>query len=173
MCSHDSRGLGHTSRTLAIASKLAESIQDCSILLLTDLPIIGRFKFPQNIDYVRLPGIADKSSEFSRADALNIGLESTLKLRAKIVKSVTKTFRPQLVIVERNPCQLPEEMRRALAFIRQELPETRIVWGLPDVVGEPEAVLRDWSRHGIFDLFERLCDELWIQIGRASCRERV
>src|SRR5437867_2946509 len=122
MCSHDSRGLGHTSRTLAIASKLAESIQDCSILVLTDLPIIGRFKFPQNIDYVRLPGIADKSSEFPRADALNIGLESTLKLRAKIVKSVTKTFRPQLVIVERNPCQLPEVMRRALAFIRKSCP---------------------------------------------------
>src|SRR5438093_2311123 len=87
MCSYDSRGLGHTSRTLAIASKLAADIQDCAILVLTDLPIIGRFKFPRNVDYVRLPGIGERTGEFSRTDALNIAVESTLKIRRKIVQS--------------------------------------------------------------------------------------
>ena len=46
MYSHDSTGLGHTFRTLMIASHLAESLTNCSILVLTDLSIIGRFKFP-------------------------------------------------------------------------------------------------------------------------------
>jgi predicted glycosyltransferase len=162
MCTHDSRGLGHTSRTLAIASRLALDVPDCSILVVTDLPIIGRFKFPQNVDFVRLPGVAEPGRDRSRISGLNIARESTLKLRRRIVRSVVKSFEPDLVIVERDPGQLTNEMRDILEYVREQLPETRIVWGLPDVAGEPEAVVRDWKREGVLDLFDEVCDEIWI-----------
>ena len=159
--SHDSRGLGRTSRALAIASKLAEDFRDSSILLLTDLPIIGRFRFPQQVDCVRLPAVAEPLAPRSR-DTLNVTRESTLRIRRRIIHGVAKAFKPDVFIVERDPCDLHDEMRRALSFLREEVPHCKIVWGLLDVIGDPEMVIQDWSRHRVSDLFGELCDELWV-----------
>ena len=59
--SHDHSGLGYTARALAMAAYLTERFKDCSVILVTDLPIIGRFRFPSNVDYVRLPGLEERS----------------------------------------------------------------------------------------------------------------
>src|SRR5437867_8738519 len=121
MYSHDRRGLGHTSRTLAIASSVTSHIRDCAVLLLTDLSIIGRFKFPENVDYIRLPTI-DQGSNGTHSYSLNIDVEDTLEIRHRITRSATKTFRPNLIILERDPSVLQSETRQALEFVRNELP---------------------------------------------------
>ena len=162
MCSHDRWGLGSTSRTIAIASRLALDVPACSILVLTDLAIVGRFRFPQNVDFVRLPGVPSHGNGFGPVGKGDPVTDSVLRIRRKITQSVAKSFRPDIVVVERDPIDLPDEMRKALGFVRQELPGTRIVWGLPDVVGEPQAVVASWKRAGVLDLFDGFCDEIWI-----------
>ena len=52
MYSHDTYGLGHIRRTLAIASHLRTP--NVNILIITGSPIVGRFSFPPQIDFVRL-----------------------------------------------------------------------------------------------------------------------
>jgi predicted glycosyltransferase len=162
MYCHDRFGLGHTSRTLAIASHLAENLANCSILVLTDLSIIGRFKFPQNVDYVHLPGIVHNADQRYYAGNLNIELENTYKIRRKITQSAARTFQPDLIVVERDPFGLQNEMQRTLSFIREELPQTKVIWGLPDVIGEPEMVVREWNREGVYEALNRFCDEIWV-----------
>ncbi|MDZ7291897.1 MAG: hypothetical protein ONB42_18330 [candidate division KSB1 bacterium] len=162
MYCHDRFGLGHTTRTLRIASYLAENLADCSVLVLTDLSIIGRFKFPQNVDYVHLPGITQNVHPQYRAGTLNLEHENTIRIRRKITQSAAKTFQPNLFVIERDPFGLQSEMQRMLSFVREELPETKVIWGLPDVVGEPESVVSDWKREGVYQSLERFCDEIWV-----------
>jgi predicted glycosyltransferase len=162
MYCHDRFGLGHTTRTLKIASHLAENLPNCSILVLTDLSIIGRFKFPQNVDYVHLPGLTTGANQQYHAGSLNIEQESTLLIRRKITKSAAKTFQPDLLIIERDPFDLQDEMARILSFMREALPKTKVVWGWPDVIGEPQMVVDDWSREGIYQTLDRFCDEIWV-----------
>jgi hypothetical protein len=68
---------------MTMASYLAENLADCSILVLTDLSIVGRFKFPQNVDYVHLPGIGSKFNSNQYTGNLNIELDETLTIRRK------------------------------------------------------------------------------------------
>ena len=161
MCSYDRRGLGRTARTLDIASALTGQLPQCSILVLSNLSIIGRFRSPQHVDFIRLPGIGPALAS-QPAD-----VERTLRVRRAIAEGTVESFRPDLVVIERDPAHLPEEMRHVLSFAREKLPRTRIVWALPDVVGEPRAVSPEWSREGVFDTLDRLCDEVWVYGVRA------
>lgn len=162
MYCHDRLGLSHAMRTMTVASHLAEHLADCSILVLTDLSIIGRFKFPQNVDYVHLPGIANKSKSSQYAGSLNIELEETLSIRRKIIKSAAKTFQPDFFIVERDPFGPHDEIQRILSSMREHLPKTKIIWGLSDVIGDPEMVRREWSRDDFYRMLEQYCDEIWV-----------
>jgi predicted glycosyltransferase len=149
-------------RTMMMASYLAENLADCSILVLTDLSIIGRFKFPQNVDYVHLPGIASQYNSYQYTGNLNIELDETLTIRRKITKSAARTFQPDFFIVERDPFGLQEEMYRLLSFMREHLPKTKLIWGLSDVIGDPDLIRRDWNRNGFYRVLEQYCDEIWI-----------
>ena len=53
MYSHDTYGLGHIRRTMAIADYLRGP--HINILILTGSPIVGRFAFPEQVDFVRIP----------------------------------------------------------------------------------------------------------------------
>jgi predicted glycosyltransferase len=158
-------GLGHATRGLAIASHLTQRYPDCSVLLVTDLPIIGRFHFPPNVDYVRLPGIGQGGDSGRAATSLDVS--SALKIRRKILQGVIKTFRPQILILERDPSSLALEVQRVLTFLREEIPEAKAVWALPDIVGEPQGVIDSWTRASVYSALDELCDEVWVHGDRS------
>jgi predicted glycosyltransferase len=164
MYCHDRFGLGHTTRTLKIAAHLAENLADCSLLVLTDLAIVGRFKFPPNTDYVHLPGLSHSSQQSRRSGTghLNLDFDNTRRIRRKITQSAARTFQPNLFLVECNPLEGNGEIQRILAFVREDLPDTKVIWGLPDTLGEPEAVVDSWRREGIGQTLACFCHEIWV-----------
>lgn len=160
---HDNNGISKTMRAMKIATHLARSLADCSILVLTDLSIIGKFRFPENVDFVHLPGLIYQTNNDIRARNLNIASASALKLRRKIVQSTAKTFKPHLILVESDLNKVSvSEIYRTLRFLRDNLEQTKIVWGLPDTVGLAHEVERIWSRYKIAVAFEKVVDEIWV-----------
>ena len=160
--SHDGLGLGHTSRALAIASHISQHIENCSILLLTDLSIVGKLRLPPNVDYVHLPGVVREADLGYRSRNLNIKAKKTLRIRCKITQSAAKTFNPQLMIIDRDPTSISMEMRRNLSFMNEVLPRTKIVWSLPDILGDPGMVVQSWHREYVYKILHHFCDEIWI-----------
>ena len=160
--SQDSHGLSHTLRALSVAERIAGSFRNASIMLLTDLAIIGKFKLPGQVDYVHLPGIIYSGFDEVRSRNLNLKAKKIIQIRCKIAQSAAKTFKPQLVVVDRNPLNLPIEMKKILGYIRDILPQTRIVWTLPDVQGDPELITRAWHQKKIYKLLQQNTDEIWI-----------
>ncbi len=162
MYSHDTLGMGHTWRTITIASHLAKNIANASILVLTDLPIIGRLRLPANVDYVHLPGVVLSTAQEYQARNLNLDLKKLIKIRCKITQSALKTFKPQLIIVERDPLVLPDEMDRILSFVRDKMPLTKVVWGLSDIIGKSDFIVREWTGQQVYQMLDRFCDEIWV-----------
>jgi len=162
MYCNDSRGLGQTTRTLNIAASLSKTLEDCSVLVLTDLSTVGRFRLAERVDYVHLPVLESKNHLGQAFSGLNIEYENKLRLRRKIAQSAIKTFRPDVVMLDESVLNHPEEMQRIVDCIRDELPATKILWGLSDTLGAPEWVVRQWSGNGIFEVFERYADEILI-----------
>lgn len=162
MYSNDYNGLGYTTRSLTIASHLAKNLPDVSILLLTDLPIIGRLRIPRNVDYVHLPEIVFYKKKGLENSEINLELQSILKIRKKITKTAIKTFKPQLIIIEHDPLVLPGEMKHTFSFVRKKMSNTKVVWGFPDIFGEPDEVVKKWAREKVYKVLNKICDEIWI-----------
>ncbi|MEE4357163.1 MAG: glycosyltransferase [Desulfococcaceae bacterium] len=160
MYSHDTYGLGHIRRTMAIASHLRA--KDINILILTGSPIAGRFSFPDQVDFVRIPGMIKKTNEEYLPLSIKINPGHALEIRKNIITATTKTFHPHLFIVDKEPLGLKKEILPTLQWIRKCHPDTRTVLGLRDIMDDRETILRSWTKRGIYDVLASLYSEIWV-----------
>ncbi len=160
MYSHDTYGLGHIRRTMAIASHLRAA--NVNILIMTGSPIVGRFAFPDQIDFVRIPGMIKKTNEEYLPLSIKINPRHALDIRKNIIHATTKTFRPHLFIVDKEPLGLKKEVLVTLQWLRRCLPHTRTVLGLRDIMDDAHSVRASWKKKGIYEVLDTLYDEIWV-----------
>ncbi|MFZ7125084.1 MAG: glycosyltransferase family protein [Desulfobacterales bacterium] len=160
MYSHDTYGLGHIRRTMAIASHLCDP--GINILILTGSPIAGRFAFPEQIDFVRIPGMIKKTNEEYRPLSIKIDPHQALDIRKSIITATAKAFQPHLFIVDKEPLGLKKEVLPTLRWIRKCLPESKTVLGLRDVMDDAESVRKDWRQRRVYDSLASLYSEIWV-----------
>ncbi|CAB1075705.1 Mlr3248 protein [Olavius algarvensis Delta 1 endosymbiont] len=160
MYSHDTYGLGHIRRTMAIASHLLGP--RINILILTGSPIAGRFSFPEQIDFVRIPGMIKKTNDEYLPLSIKINVRHALDIRKNIITATAKTFQPHLFIVDKEPLGLKKEVLPTLQWLRRCRPDTRSILGLRDIMDDAESVKRDWREKRVYQHLEQLYSEIWI-----------
>ena len=160
MYSHDTYGLGHIRRTMAIASNLLGP--RINILLLTGSPIAGRFSFPDRIDFVRIPGMIKKTNDEYRPLSIKLNARHALDIRKNIITATAKTFQPHLFIVDKEPLGLKKEVLPTLQWLRRCRPDTRSILGLRDIMDDAESVKKDWHDKKVYQHLEQLYSEIWI-----------
>ncbi len=160
MYSHDTYGLGHIRRTLAIATQLRDA--NINILILTGSPIVGRFSFPEQIDFVRIPGMIKKTNEEYLPLSIKINAKHALDIRKNIITATAKTFQPHLFIVDKEPLGLKKEVLPTLQWLRRCQPNTQTILGLRDIMDDRQTVRRDWNKKGIYDILDKLYSEIWV-----------
>ena len=160
MYSHDTYGLGHIRRSMAIARHL--SGQEVNILILTGSPIAGRFTLPEQVDFVRIPGMIKKTNDEYHSLSIRIDPNQALNIRKSIILATAKTFKPDLFIVDKEPLGLKREVLPTLKWIRKSLPATRTILGLRDILDESSVVCKDWSAKDVYRYLEELYDEIWV-----------
>ncbi len=168
--SHDTYGLGHIRRTMAIAGHLREST--VNVLILTGSPIAGRFSFPENVDFVRIPGMIKKTNDEYQSLSIRIDPEHALNIRRSIILTTAKTFRPNLFLVDKEPLGLKKEVLPTLEWIQRYCPHTKTVLGLRDIMDDRETVRADWVNKDVYRLLDQLYSEIWIY-GRKSIYDAV
>ena len=160
MYSHDTYGLGHIRRSMAIAASLLEP--RVNILILTGSPIAGRFSFPEQIDFVRIPGMIKRTNEEYRPLSIKINARHALDIRKNIITATVKTFQPQLFIVDKEPLGLKREVLPALQWLRRSRPRTRTVLGLRDIMDDADVTRREWADKGVYSALDELYSEIWV-----------
>ncbi len=160
MYSHDTYGLGHIRRTMAIATHLRDP--GINILILTGSPIAGRFTFPEQIDFVRIPGMIKKTNEEYRPLSIKIDPRHALDIRKNIITATAKAFQPHLFLVDKEPLGLKKEVLPTLRWIRRCLPNSKTVLGLRDVMDDAESVRNDWRKRRVYDSLDSLYSEIWV-----------
>lgn len=145
MYSHDTYGLGHIRRTMAIASHLAGP--GVNVLILTGSPIVGWFSFPEQFDFVRIPGMIKKTNDEYLPMPIKINPQHAVNIRTNIITATTaQTFQPHLFIVDKEPLGLKKEVLPTLQWLRRCLPNTRTILGLQGIMDEAEIVRSDWKK---------------------------
>jgi predicted glycosyltransferase len=160
MYSHDSYGLGHIRRTMAIAAHLLGP--RINILILTGSPIAGRFSFPEQIDFVRIPGMIKKTNEEYLPLSIKINARHALDIRKNIITATAKTFQPQLFIVDKEPLGLRKEVLPTLKWLQRCRPNTRAILGLRDIMDDAATIKKDWNEKGVYQVLESLYSEIWV-----------
>jgi predicted glycosyltransferase len=160
MYSHDTYGLGHIRRTMAIASYLLGP--RINILILTGSPIAGRFSFPEQIDFVRIPGMIKKTKDEYLPLSIKINARHALDIRKNIITATAKTFQPQLFIVDKEPLGLRKEVLPTLKWLQRCRPNTRAILGLRDIMDDAATVKKDWGEKGVYEVLESLYSEIWV-----------
>ncbi|WAC65592.1 glycosyltransferase [Agrococcus sp. SL85] len=162
LSSHDSAGLGHLRRNLALAHALARGLDEpVSGLLIAGRPEAAEFEAPEGWDWLILPGIERTATGYG-ARAIDAGLEELTRLRGRIVLSAVRAFAPDLVIVDRHPFGVERELAPALHALRVERPGCRVVLGLRDVLDAPEVVQREWHAVGGVGALRSVLSAIWV-----------
>ena len=160
MYSHDTYGLGHIRRTMAIANHLRT--MSTNILILTGSPIAGRYSFPENVDFVRIPGMIKKTNDEYRSLSIRINAEHALNIRKSIISATAKSFQPDLFIVDKEPLGLKREVLPVLRWFKKYSPKTRTVLGLRDIMDDRDTVCRDWQHKKVYRYLDELYSEIWV-----------
>lgn len=164
--SHDAQGLGHLRRNLALAHHLARQLPDIAStevtgLVATGLTPDGSFELPQGFDWLVLPGVK-KTGGMYLPRRLRASRDELAVLRSSLLEASLLSFAPDLVIIDRHPYGVRQELREPLRRFKRTHPGSRVVLGLREILDSPDTLAREWASLGSGELLRELIDQVWV-----------
>ena len=165
--SHDTFGLGHLRRNLAIAARLLNGNGRFSVRLLTGSPVIRQWHLPPGLQVQPLPPVVKTGAEQYAAHDRSQLFGMVKGYREALILKTILRHRPDVFLVDHAPAGMNGELLSTLALIRQELPDTRAILGLRDILDKPSIVQDIWRDQGIHALIEQAYDDVFVYGSKA------
>lgn len=157
--SHDSQGLGHVRRNLALAAALRAADPRTRVLVVSGADEAAALPRPAGCDVLGLPGLVKDRQGRYASRHLDVPLGDLVALRGSVLAAALCSFAPDVVIVDRHVRGFGGELERGLDSLP---PTTRVVLGLRDVLDDPAEAAREWSACGGTAALERWYSEIWV-----------
>lgn len=150
----DQRGLGHINRTLTIARHLLAAHPRAVAYIATRSPINNGFVMPERCDLIKLatrmvpdcfPRDVEDKRHFRRA-------------RRHMLRDAAECLSPDLVIVDHEPLGANGEFREGLYALREMRPDATLIFGLRDIMDDPDRIKEQWHATGAYGAFRSLFD---------------
>src|SRR6185312_2447696 len=154
--SYDERGVGHVRRSIAIAHAIAAD-RPSSILLVAGAREAALFKLPEGTDTLALPAPSTDFNGDRRGPTTGLDTAGTVRLRGRALRNALAAFGPEVLIVDRLPLGVHDELADSLGVLRAM--GTRLVLGLRDVLDAPEAVRAEFARPNALAILREHYDE--------------
>jgi predicted glycosyltransferase len=165
--SHDTFGLGNIRRMLAICKHLHDTIEDISILIVTGSPMLHSFRVAHGIDYIKLPCLKRSMGGDLGVRFLDLESDDVIRLRSQIIQTSVRSFKPDVLLVDKKPAGLAGELEPALKFIQAGLPSTKVLLVMRDILDEPAVTMEQWHSGGYDETVRRFYDAILV-LGSAS-----
>ena len=158
--SHDSFGLGHLRRCRAIAHALVDRFKGLHVLIVCGSQIAGAFDFRARVDFVKVPSVIKLyNGEYTSINE-HIDIAETIELRKALILCTAQSFKPDIMIVDKEPFGLHEELKPTLSFLKSH--GCVLALGLRDVMDAPHLLQAEWDRKGMVAKIETYFDQLWV-----------
>jgi UDP-glucuronate 4-epimerase len=159
--SHDTYGLGHLRRNLAIAHAVIEREPRTRVVMLTGQPVAEEWQRRTPVELVILPAAVKVGAEEYRPVARR-SMPGLLAERAGMIASTLMRLHPRTVLVDHAPLGMKGELGLALQLMREQLPDTHVVLGLRDILDDPRTVVEAWRDQGVYEVLESSYDQLLV-----------
>lgn len=160
--SHDTFGLGHLRRNLAIADRLLSHQGKFSVWLITGSPVIRQWRLPAGLQVQPLPPVVKTGAERYASRKAGEVFGMVKGYREALILKLVMSQRPDVFLVDHAPAGMHGELLATLALIRRELPNSRTILGLRDILDSPQVVRRLWQEQDIHGLLEQAYDDVLV-----------
>jgi predicted glycosyltransferase len=160
--SHDSFGLGHLSRTLAIARGLLRRFPEGRAAVLSGSPAPHVFVRPRRCRIIPLcPITKDDEGRYVPRDAGRCPEGVHTCRSAEALRAVLE-FRPDLFLADHTPAGAHGEILPALRALRRLRPAALTVLGVRDIIDDPAAVRSAFRREETVEVLREFYDTILI-----------
>jgi predicted glycosyltransferase len=160
--SHDTFGLGNIRRMLEISKHLVAMDPDVSVLIISGSPMLHAFRIPERIDYIKLPCLTRTTRGGYEVKFLQSSFEDIMRLRANIILSAVLDFAPDLILVDKKPFGVGNELAPVFDLVRRRLQRPKMVLLLRDILDSPEATAQVWEKNGYYEAIDRYYDQVLV-----------
>src|SRR5947207_8746291 len=144
MYAQDTLGLGHVRRSATIARALLAQREDAAVLLASKSPWAATLAESDRFDVIKLP--AQLARATLSGDERAAESSELHALRRAILREAVARFRPDVILVDNEPLGFRGELGEAFAAAPAAC---RFVFGMRDVVDDPERTAEQWARLGV------------------------
>lgn len=141
--SHDSWGIGHLRRTLAIAGALSNANATSNLLIVSGSPCATQFALPERCDLVKLPAVTKDAAGNYISRQLSMPLTQMMRLRQQILMASYRAFDPDVVVIDHQVVGMLGECLDLLKEAGKRGAST--IFGLRDILDSRDAVSRSWT----------------------------
>ncbi len=159
--SHDTQGLGHVRRNLLISRALCRNGTTPIILLLSGLREAAAFAMPPGVDCLTLPSLGKGADGRYFPRSLDVPMDDLINVRSTAITGVIHSFRPDVLIVDKVPLGVFDELLPSLEHLRA-VGTTRVVLGLREVLDDPATVRKEWTAGGFESAIRTYYHSIWI-----------
>jgi len=160
--SHDTYGLGHLRRSLAIAERLLRGAPRRSVLIATGSPRAPSFDTTPGCDLLKLPCVLKQPDGGYAARTLRTDVADLAALRSALLRTAAAAFAPDLVLVDHSPLGWRGELLPMFEDLARAPRRPRLVLGLRDVVDDAETVRACWMKEGVWPRIDGLYDRVLV-----------
>lgn len=160
--SHDAFGLGNIRRMLTICEYLLRTLPDISILVVSGSPALHTLRIPEGLDYIKLPCLGRDISGQLEAKYLKGMPETLVRLRSHLILTAAVHFQPDVLLVDKKPQGLRNELKETLQHLKRYQPDTKRVLLLRDILDTPAATIQQWRTNNYYRLTHQHYDQIWV-----------
>lgn len=129
--SHDGRGAGHISRTVALAQGIKRFNPDSAVLIITGSDLAPKLANNPDIEFVKVPTYKKTKKSLTPLLCDKYALS---KIRKKMIQGVIKAYNPDIAIIEYFPEGKLGELQTSLRYMKKI--RCKIYYGFRGVIGE-------------------------------------
>jgi predicted glycosyltransferase len=132
---------------LDISKHLVATYTNVSVLIISGSPIVHSFRIPPHIDYIKLPCLARTLEGFYDVKFLGLAYDETVRLRTTLITSAILDFSPDLILVDKKPFGLNNELSPGLRLLHGRGALPKVVLLLRDILDNQETPTAAWERN--------------------------
>jgi predicted glycosyltransferase len=160
--SHDTFGLGNIRRMLGICKRLVAADPHLSVLLISGSPLVHAFPMPPQIDYIKLPCLARTLEGAYEVKFLGVGYDELIRLRTTLITSTILDFSPDLILVDKKPFGVSNELSPGLQLLHCRGSRAKVVLLLRDILDDPETTTATWTRNHYHEAVRSFYDRILV-----------
>ena len=157
--SHDAFGLGNIRRMLTICEYLLRTLPDVSILVVSGSPALHTLRLPEGLDYIKLPCLGRDATGQLEARYLKKMPDTLVRLRSHLILTAAVHFQPDVLLVDKKPQGLRNELKETLAYLSLYSPNTKRVLLLRDILDIPAVTIQQWQKNNYYNITQKHYDQ--------------